>query len=530
MWSCTRDCVGRCAPSEPIGCSEPNPQGCRDSSACEEGEQCVREEGECAPSSCQCDPELGAWLCTRDCVGRCVTIEDDTDPLECPPIESLCDAVCLGLTPDLPEECSLPTECRCAPQEECVEPNPQGCREDRQCEPDERCVFIDGECAPSSCSCDVESGAWRCTRDCVGSCAPAGACPDISGYCEALCAGEPVPEIPEGCPIPRCRCPEVCEPRERGPLPPPRPCPDGGLPEMSCEPDMRGECAWRVGTCPEVMCPPDELICAAECDGISLEVPRGCALPDCSCDGPTCPDPARICRAECAGLPLDIPQECPRQECQCEEPPEPVCMNGEERPADDDCNTCVCRRGAWVCTTVACPEGNDCEDVGGICRADRAQAGACLEGETRIRSACGEAGQACCLAQDPRPRRCGGFTGELCPEGFECVDDPTDQCDPERGGADCLGICQPQEPTACCEALTAACLACAAGQSVEEYCRNHPRTLGCEPDEPGDACDLLCSEEVVINRCTSAGLPRRECLETIDQLVARCRSERCERE
>jgi hypothetical protein len=36
---------------------------------------------------------------------------------------------------------------------------------------------------------------------------------------------------------------------------------------------------------------------------------------------------------------------------------------------------------------------------------------------------------------------CGGIAGFPCPEGKKCVDDPSDNCDPARGGADCAGIC-----------------------------------------------------------------------------------------
>jgi glycosyltransferase involved in cell wall biosynthesis len=32
---------------------------------------------------------------------------------------------------------------------------------------------------------------------------------------------------------------------------------------------------------------------------------------------------------------------------------------------------------------------------------------------------------------------CGGLAGFPCPDGFECVDDPSDSCDPATGGADC---------------------------------------------------------------------------------------------
>lgn len=38
---------------------------------------------------------------------------------------------------------------------------------------------------------------------------------------------------------------------------------------------------------------------------------------------------------------------------------------------------------------------------------------------------------------------CGGFAGLECAEGFNCVDDPTDSCDPDSGGADCSGWCLP---------------------------------------------------------------------------------------
>jgi hypothetical protein len=40
-----------------------------------------------------------------------------------------------------------------------------------------------------------------------------------------------------------------------------------------------------------------------------------------------------------------------------------------------------------------------------------------------------------------RGQPCGGIAGLPCPKGFICVDDPRDDCDPETGGADCIGIC-----------------------------------------------------------------------------------------
>ena len=36
---------------------------------------------------------------------------------------------------------------------------------------------------------------------------------------------------------------------------------------------------------------------------------------------------------------------------------------------------------------------------------------------------------------------CGGFIGARCDEGLICIDDPRDDCDPRKGGADCGGLC-----------------------------------------------------------------------------------------
>ena len=41
---------------------------------------------------------------------------------------------------------------------------------------------------------------------------------------------------------------------------------------------------------------------------------------------------------------------------------------------------------------------------------------------------------------------CGGIAGIQCQKGELCVDDPRDNCDPDKGGADCGGVCVP-EPT-----------------------------------------------------------------------------------
>ncbi len=45
----------------------------------------------------------------------------------------------------------------------------------------------------------------------------------------------------------------------------------------------------------------------------------------------------------------------------------------------------------------------------------------------------------------PGGPQCGGFAGIACPAGQECVDDPSDGCDPAHGGHDCGGVCRPSD-------------------------------------------------------------------------------------
>jgi hypothetical protein len=46
-------------------------------------------------------------------------------------------------------------------------------------------------------------------------------------------------------------------------------------------------------------------------------------------------------------------------------------------------------------------------------------------------------------------RACGGIGGLQCPDGLTCVDDPSDTCNPEQGGADCMGMCVKSEVKKC---------------------------------------------------------------------------------
>jgi len=100
----------------------------------------------------------------------------------------------------------------------------------------------------------------------------------------------------------------------------------------------------------------------------------------------------------------------------------------------------------------------------------------------------GEAEQA-----DEETTFCGGFANIPCPDGYKCVDNPNDDCDPKSGGADCGGICvlpdpcdQPDrvymstDPTECKSLM----ILCASGMEVfSDSCG-----CGCEPVVVAQAC------------------------------------------
>jgi hypothetical protein len=126
--------------------------------------------------------------------------------------------------------------------------------------------------------------------------------------------------------------------------------------------------------------------------------------------------------------------------------------------------------------TPFCREDKLCPQPLGPCRL-------CPDGETSScpKSVCQDG--RCRIVWPPCPGliTCGGIAGRRCPSGFQCVDDPRDDCSPCRGGADCGGICvettcRKCDPTLICTQV----LTCVDGLLYPTGCgpRNCDRPLG----------------------------------------------------
>jgi hypothetical protein len=86
---------------------------------------------------------------------------------------------------------------------------------------------------------------------------------------------------------------------------------------------------------------------------------------------------------------------------------------------------------------------------------------------------------------------CGGFAGTACPKGLVCVDDPSDSCDPNNGGRDCIGICQEETPQGVGQACGGfAGTACPKGL----VCVDDPSD-SCDPNNGGRDCIGICQED-----------------------------------
>jgi hypothetical protein len=120
-----------------------------------------------------------------------------------------------------------------------------------------------------------------------------------------------------------------------------------------------------------------------------------------------------------------------------------LCIKGSRFDSSPDVCACVPDPTQDPCAAVRCAAGTHCEADGDA---------------------------ASCVADG---RFCGGIAGIECPGGGKCVDDPSDDCDPNNGGADCGGVCS------CIENVL-----CIKGSRFD----SSPDVCACVPDPTQDPC------------------------------------------
>jgi hypothetical protein len=104
------------------------------------------------------------------------------------------------------------------------------------------------------------------------------------------------------------------------------------------------------------------------------------------------------------------------------------------------------------------------------------------------------------------PAFCGGIAGFPCPAGQTCIDDPSDDCDPANGGADCGGICVTQT---FCGGIAG--IPCPGGQT----CVDDPSD-DCDPTNGGADCGGICVPQT--DPCAAVLCPEgNECVVDGDQ-------------
>jgi hypothetical protein len=348
-WSCTKDCGGGIcvdkAPDQNV-CPGPNPAGCM-TEGCPGEYTCVSDPSICVPTACECDVEVGSWLCTADCSGGLCKKDE-------------------GLACEDPD----PTSCLFKP-----------CPVGMECDED-----AEG-CFPSSCNCDEDSGEWGCTKDChPGKCAPiVGALPCLK------------PD-PTSCTLVGCSKGFVCDETDDACSPSSCIC-DGSIGQWNCTKDcLPGLCVPEKPVIKLCKLPNPESCVTAGClDGKECDANQGCMPSQCWCDGLT---GTWACTADCVpGLCVD-----PKDPGGCDTPNPAGCFStgcpGSMQCVLEGCtaSSCSCEAGVWSCTEdcgggtcvdkageVCAPE--DLETDAGCMTCDEALAAASAEAETNLGNA-----------------------------------------------------------------------------------------------------------------------------------------------
>jgi hypothetical protein len=146
---------------------------------------------------------------------------------------------------------------------------------------------------------------------------------------------------------------------------------------------------------------------------------------------------------------------------------------------DGEPNCTPIETDASACAAVLCPVDTTCEVIDGEpnCTPIETDASACAAVLCPVNTTCEVIdGIPNCTPITPDAPLCGGFAGLTCPGEGTCVDDPSDNCDPENGGADCGGICE-------CNVLAL----CVEGFVYDAS----PEVCACVEDSEPNACALV---------------------------------------
>jgi hypothetical protein len=156
---------------------------------------------------------------------------------------------------------------------------------------------------------------------------------------------------------------------------------------------------------------------------------------------------------------------------------------------DDPSDDCDPERGGADCgglcecsaAAASCPEGTPFDDSPEVCACVPPEpVNPCAAVLCPVNTTCDVIdGEARCNPIEPAGRFCGGIAGIECPGAGVCVDDPSDDCDPERGGADCGGVCE----------CSGAAVSCLEGTPFNDS----PDVCACVEEEPTNPCAaVLC--------------------------------------
>jgi len=171
--------------------------------------------------------------------------------------------------------------------------------------------------------------------------------------------------------------------------------------------ELRGASCRSDSDCPQPGAP------CEECSDGSVACPEvECVRRRCVASFPQCPPPYEPCADKACG---DLCTICDPNDPDCVETAQvKLCQpDGGCSPTVPSCKKVI---GENPCAVTLCPTGTTCVVL-----------------DT-------DPPQASCVPKSPKVF-CGGFLGVPCPGAGQCVDDPSDDCDPRMGGADCSGMC-----------------------------------------------------------------------------------------